>query len=173
MRNIICAALLSLAACAAPGANTIADQYGRQVTIVDTGIDAAGGERLVTIGQFDRLGTYHVDAAAHGPGTAQTLLPSAITAAGFVGGMAVLRPPEVNTSVSQAGGSASIAPGAAVATGGAGGAGGAAMSAGGAGGAASAFAAPTASATGGAAIATNRATARQSTTSSAVGFVDP
>lgn len=115
---------LVLGACAPPTANTIYDQLGRQVTIVDTGVDQAGGPRVTAIGQFDNYNRYHVLTAGSGPGVVQTTLPAVFEAGGFVGGMAVLRPPRVNTSVSQTGGGATIAPGAATATGGAGGAGG-------------------------------------------------
>lgn len=158
--------VLSLAGCAQPSANTIHDQAGREVTIVDTGVDQAGGPRLVTIGQFDAERRYHVLAAAHGPGSAQTLLPAVIGAVGFVGGMAALRPPQVSdtTTVSnattQSGGSSSVSPGAIVANGGAGGAGGLGGAGGvggaggsSAGGSATAATAPV-SATGGSATAT-------------------
>ncbi len=95
---------IALAACATPASvNTISDRYGHEITIVDTGVDPAGGERLTAIGQFDANGLYHIYAAAHGAGTFQTAMPAALTGASFVGGMAVLRPPHVtndNTNVS-------------------------------------------------------------------------
>ena len=155
-RIIAVLSALLLASCAKPSANTIRDQAGREVTIVDTGVDQAGGPRLVVIGQFDAARQYHVLAAAHGPGSAQTLLPAVIGAAGFVGGMAALRPPQVNdtTTVSNAttqsggGSSSSISPGAIVANGGTGGAGGVGGSSTSAGGSATAATAPV-TATGG------------------------
>jgi hypothetical protein len=119
--NIFPAATCSAMTCVALGActraslSTISDQYGRQVTIVDTGIDAAGGERLTTIGQFDANGWYHIYAASQGLGTLQMAMPAAIVGASFVGGMAVLRPPrfsetsENNTMVESRSNSSSVA----------------------------------------------------------------
>lgn len=168
MRSVAALSLLTLAACAAPSARTIYDQLGRQVTIVDTGVDQAGGLRVVAIGQFDSTNTYHPYAAGSAPGTVQTVLPALVGAGGFVGGLAVLRPSPVN--VSQSGGSSST--GAVTANGGAGGLGGS----GGAGGNGGAALGGTgiggsAAAMGGSASA--RTSARAVSTSSSVGFVDP
>jgi hypothetical protein len=163
-------ALLALAGCVSPSANTVYDQLGRQVTIVDTGIDPAGGVRLTTIGQFDPAGKYTVLSSAYGPGLAQTVLPSVLAAAGFVGGMQVLRPAEFNnqTSVnatnsgitaasnpaiktSAAGGTNTSGTATTTATGGSvsatGGAGGSSSATGGTGGAATSTANPTATST--------------------------
>jgi hypothetical protein len=88
--------LVAVTGCAQPSATTVHDQYGREVTVVDTGIDPAGGARLSTVGQFNSTGEYRVLATAQGPGTFQTVLPSVFAAAGFVGGMHLLAPAEFN-----------------------------------------------------------------------------
>jgi hypothetical protein len=73
------------------------------VTIVDTGLDVADGPGSVTIGQFDAAGSYHILATTHGSWTAQTVLPSAIDAADFIGGwrrcarMSSVHPPRKST----------------------------------------------------------------------------
>jgi hypothetical protein len=94
-----CLVLLALAGCS-PSASTIFDQFGREVTVVDTGIDMAGGMRLTTIGQFDTTGKYSVLSSAFGPGTFQTVIPSVLSGAAFVGGMHLLRPAEFNNQTS-------------------------------------------------------------------------
>ncbi len=125
------AVAMSLAACsAAPSLVEIPTSSGDIVRIVDTGVDEQGGPRLKSIQVVDRTGRIISTEQAASKGTFQDaangFFGSVAQAAGFAGGMALLRPAQtydsgtstvVSTgSVSAGGGSA--AGGSATGTGG-------------------------------------------------------